>query len=103
MAQASPAIVPARFKVGDAVRVKDLPNIFYSRTQVFIRNVVGTVVECTYADLIAEDEAWNRESAPFEQFYIVRFRQQDLWDEYPYPSDTLQTELPDRWLEHVQG
>jgi hypothetical protein len=37
-----------------------------------------------------------------EQFYIVRFRQKDLWPEYPFDNDTLQTECADRWLEPVK-
>ncbi len=89
---------PARFKVGDRVRVKDLPNLFYSRTQMYARGVSGTIAACTYQDLIPEDEAFNRDGRP-EQYYIVRFRQKDLWEEYPSDNDTLQTEFPDRWLE----
>lgn len=99
MAQADSKPVPARFNVGDRVRVKDMPNIFYSRTQMYARGAVGTIATRTYEDLIPEDEAWNRDDAPREQFYIVRFRQKDLWDEYPFDKDTLQTELPDGWLE----
>jgi hypothetical protein len=91
---------PARFKVGDRVRVKDLPNMFYSRTQMYARGVTGTIAACTYHDLIAEHEAFNWDGR-IEQFYIVRFRQKDLWEEYPWENDTLQTELPDRWLEPV--
>jgi len=34
-----------------------------------------------------------------EQYYIVRFRQKDLWPEYPFDNDTVQTESPERWLE----
>ncbi len=64
-----------------------------------MRGVIGTVAARTYEDLIPEDEAWNRDDAPREQFYIIRFLQKDLWEEYPFPNDTLQTELPDRWLE----
>ena len=90
---------PARFNVGDRVRVKDLPNLFYSRTQIYVRGVIGTIAARTYEDLIPEDEALNRDDAPPEQYYIVRFRQKDLWEEYPFDNDTLQTELPDRWLE----
>ena len=41
----------------------------------------------------------NNDDAQREQYYIVRFRQKDLWAEYPFEADTLQTELPDRWLE----
>jgi thiocyanate hydrolase subunit beta len=89
---------PARFKVDDRVRVKDLPNMFYSRTQLYARGVSGTIAACTYQDLIPEDEAFNQEGR-LEQYYIVRFRQKDLWEEYPAGNDTLQTEFPDRWLE----
>ena len=91
---------PARFKAGDRVRVKDLPNMFYSRTQMYARGVSGTIAACTYQDLIPEDEAFNQEGR-LEQYYIVRFRQKDLWEEYPSVNDTLQTEFPDRWLEPV--
>jgi thiocyanate hydrolase subunit beta len=91
---------PARFKMGDRVRVKDLPNMFYSRTQMYARGVAGTIAACTYQDLIPEDEAFNRDGR-LEQYYIVRFRQKDLWEEYPSGNDTLQTEFPDRWLEPV--
>jgi thiocyanate hydrolase subunit beta len=90
-----------RFKVGDRVRVKDLPNIFYSRTQMYVRGVSGVIAFRSYQSLIPEDEAWDREEASPEQFYIVRFRQKDLWGEYPFDNDTLQTELPDGWLEPV--
>ena len=90
---------PARFNVGDRVRVRDLPNLFYSRTQMYVRGVQGTIAARTYEDLLPEDEAWNRDDARPEQYYIVRFRQKDLWAGYPFENDTLQTELPDRWLE----
>ena len=63
---------PARFNVGDRVRVKDLPNLFYTRTQMYVRGVSGTIAARTYEDLIPEDEAWNRDDAQPEQFYIVR-------------------------------
>jgi thiocyanate hydrolase subunit beta len=91
--------VPARFNVGDRVRIRDLPNLFYTRTQMYVRGVSGTIAARTYEDLIPEDEAWNRDDAQPEQFYIVRIRQKDLWEDYPFENDTLQTELPDRWLE----
>ena len=84
---------PAHFNVGDLVRVKDLPNLFYSRTQMYVRGVRGTIAARTYEDLLPEDEAWNRDDAQPEQFYIVRFRQKDLWVGYPFENDTLQTEL----------
>jgi thiocyanate hydrolase subunit beta len=102
MKSADTGTVPAHFNVGDRVRVKDLPNLFYTRTQMYVRGVCGTIAARTYEDLIPEDEAWNRDDARREQFYIVRFRQKDLWEDYPFDSDTLQTEFPDRWLEPVR-
>ena len=93
---------PARFKVGDRVQVKDMPNIFYTRTQNYVRGAIGTIAARTYQDLIPEDEAFDYDGR-LEQYYIVRFRQKDLWEEYPFDSDTLQTELPDRWLEPVRS
>ena len=50
---------PSRFKVGDRVQVKDMPNMFYTRTQNYVRGVIGTIAACTYKDLIPEDEAFN--------------------------------------------
>src|SRR5271166_4675750 len=99
MKSADTGNVPARFNVGDRVRVRDLPNLFYTRTQMYVRGVSGTIAARTYEDLIPEDEAWNRDDAQREQYYIVRIRQKDLWEGYPFENDTLQTELPDRWLE----
>jgi thiocyanate hydrolase subunit beta len=101
MRSANTGKVTARFNVGDRVRVKDLPNLFYTRTQMYVRGVTGTIAARTYQDLIPEDEAWNRDDAQREQFYIVRFRQKELWEDYPFDNDTLQTEFPDHWLEPV--
>jgi hypothetical protein len=88
------------FAIGDRVRVRDLPTVFYTRTQEYVRGVLGTVVNVSYESLAAEDEAFERDDQQPEWFYIVRFRMADLWEPYAgYASDTLQTELPQRWLE----
>ena len=92
---------PARFKVGDRVRLRDVPHLFYTRTQMYARGVEGTIAARTYQDLIPEDEAFNQDGR-LEQYYIVRFRQRDIWEEYPFDNDTLQSEYPDRWLEPVK-
>jgi len=90
----------ARFAVGDAVLVRDLPTIFYTRTQEYLRGNPGTVVKVSYESPAAEDEAFDREDHKPEWFYIVRFKMTDLWDPYQgAPTDTLQAEIPERWLE----
>jgi thiocyanate hydrolase subunit beta len=93
-----PLGVQPRFKVGDRVQVRDMPYLFYTRSQMWARGVVGTIAALTYPDLIPEEEAFNVDGR-VEQYYIVRFRQKDLWPEYPFDNDTVQTESPERWLE----
>jgi hypothetical protein len=89
-----------RFGVGDQVGVRGLPTLFYTRTQEYVRGARGTVVKVSYESLAPEDEAFERDDQTPEWFYIVRFRMADLWEPYAgCASDTLQTELPDRWLE----
>ncbi len=89
-----------RFKVGDKVRVKDLPDIFYNRTQVYTRGAPATVAELVYESPPAEDEAWDNCDNP-EWFYSLVFKQKDLWPDYSdtFANDTVETELPERWLE----
>jgi hypothetical protein len=92
------------FTVGDHVRVRDLPTVFYTRTQEYVRGARGTVVKVSYESLAAEDEAFERHDQKPEWFYIVRFRMADLWEPYAgCAGDTLQTELPQRWLEAEDG
>ncbi|ODU29329.1 MAG: nitrile hydratase [Pseudonocardia sp. SCN 72-51] len=89
----------AKFKEGDQVRVRDIPALFYTRTQEYIRGAVGTIAKVSYESLAPEDEAWDRHDQPAEWFYIVRFNQAELWANYAGPDiDTLQTEIPERWL-----
>lgn len=91
---------PAKFKVGDRVRIRNLPDLFYTRCQVYTRGAVGTVTELVYESPAAEDEAWDNTDKP-EWFYSVVFLQRELWPEYPdlYGNDTLETEFSERWLE----
>ncbi len=91
---------PPKFKVGDRVRIRDLPDIFYTRTQVYTRGAEGVVAVVTHESPAPEDEAWDNTDKP-EWFYIIRFRQKDLWPDYPdaFANDSLQTEISERWLE----
>ncbi len=90
----------ARFSVGDRVRVKDRPDVFYSRTMVYTRGAVGTVVRLVYESPAAEDEAWDNTDKPV-WFYSVLFTQKELWPEYSdtFANDTVETEIPENYLE----
>ncbi|MEW8617051.1 MAG: SH3-like domain-containing protein [Candidatus Thiodiazotropha endolucinida] len=89
-----------KFKVGDKVRIRDLPDIFYTRTQVYTRGVPATVAQLVYESPAPEDEAWDN-TDKVVWFYSLVFKQKDLWPDYPdaFANDTVETELPERWLE----
>jgi hypothetical protein len=89
-----------RFAIGDRVTVREATSLFHTRTQRFSRGRTGTVVEHRPAWVIPEDESWGREDGRTEPFYVVRFRQTDLWADYAGSgADTLETEVSERWLE----
>ena len=90
----------AKFKVGDKVRIRNLPDIFYTRSQMYLRETEAIVVKLVYESPPAEDEAWDNTDSP-EWFYSLLFKQTDLWPDYPkkFAGDTLETELSERWLE----
>ncbi len=91
---------PARFAVGDRVEVRNLPTIFYTRTQEYLRGKPGIIAEVSYESLIPEDEAFDREEQKPEWFYIVRFNMTDLWEPYAgAEGDTLQAEISEPWLQ----
>lgn len=89
-----------KFKVGDTVTVRDLPVIFYTRTPEYVRGASGSIASVAYESPAAEDETWDRPDAKAEWFYVVEFNMAELWHGYTgTATDTLRTELPERWLE----
>lgn len=91
---------PPKFAVGEAVVVRDLPALLYTRTPEYVRGATGVIAEVTYESPAPEDETWDRTDAVPEWFYIVRFNLSELFYGYTgTTTDTLQTEIPERWLE----
>jgi hypothetical protein len=91
-----------KFRVGDAVVVRELPALFYTRTPEYVRGATGEIAEVAYESPAPEDEAFDPPDQRAEWFYIVRFNLSQLWYGYTgTDSDTLQTEIPQRWLEAV--
>ncbi|MET0455528.1 MAG: SH3-like domain-containing protein [Mycobacterium sp.] len=90
----------ARFQVGDRVTVRELPVLFYTRTPEYVRGATGVIATVAYESPAPEDETWDRADAVPEWFYVVSFRQADLWHGYTGPAnDTLRTEIPEHWLQ----
>ena len=93
-----------RFEIGDRVTVREATTLFHHRTQVYTRGRTGVVVEHRPQWPIPEDEAWQRKDARVEPFYVVRFRQSDLWPDYTgLEQDTLETEVAEGWLAPAAG
>ncbi len=89
-----------KFNVGDQVVVRDLPVLLYTRTQEYVRGATGEIAAVSYESPAAEDETWDGPDQKPEWFYIVRFNMSELWHNYTGSgNDTLQTEIPERWLE----
>ena len=90
----------ARFKVGDRVRIKDLPDLFYTRTQGYTRGAEATVARLVYESPPAEDESWDN-TENVEWFYSLVFDMKELWPDYPgaFSGDTVETEIPEHYLE----
>lgn len=90
---------PPKFGVGDAVVVRELPALFYTRTPEYVQGATGEITAVAYESPAPEDETWDRTDATPEWFYVVRFNLSRLWDGYTgTAADTLATELPERWL-----
>lgn len=92
---------PPKFNVGDRLRVKDQPDLFYNQTPGYLRGAVGTVAEIAYESPAPEDEAWGH-IEKVEWFYVLCFRHDELWDdESPdiNPNDTVWAQVSERWLE----
>jgi len=92
-----------KYAIGDRVMIRSATSLFHTRTQAFMRGKTGTVVEYRPNWVIPEDEAWGRDDPERggreEPFYVVRFRQRDLWPNYTGRAiDTLQTEVSERWM-----
>lgn len=90
----------SRYNIGDHVTIRDATSLFHTRTQRYARGRTGVVVEHRPDWVIPEDEAFGRdENGRHEPFYVVRFKQRDLWPDYTgFEKDTLESEYSERWL-----
>ena len=76
-----------KFGVGDAVTVRELPVLFYTRTPEYVRGATGEIAAVAYESPAAEDETWDRPDAKPEWFYVVSS---------PWPSCGTDTTEPRR-------
>jgi thiocyanate hydrolase subunit beta len=77
-----------KFQLGDAVVVRELPALFYTRTPEYVRGARGEIAEVAYESPAAEDESWDRPDAQPEWFYIVRSTSRSCGTATPGPTAT---------------
>jgi hypothetical protein len=89
----------ARFKQGDRVRIRELQDAFHARALVYKAGAVGTVADVQLES--AAGAAARDDAGQVEWYYSVIFKQRDLWSGAGETGgdDTLETELPERYLE----
>ena len=86
------------FTDGMLVRVLDHAIFGHCRTPLYLKGKVGEVVSQAGAWRNPETLAYHKPGLPLRRLYRVRFRQADLWDNYPFPRDTLEADLYEHWL-----
>ena len=92
---------PARFKVGDRVRVKDDSPFGHTRRARYIRGRTG-VVDSAHGTFIYPDSAGNGLGDDPQHVYTVVFRATDLWgEEEADPNQTVTFDVWEPYLERA--
>ena len=92
--------VPAKFAVGERVRVRKTAPLGHIRTPFYIRGHTGTIERLCGSFPNPEELAQMRDGLPAQPLYRVRFRQKDVWPDYRgSDDDVLEIEIFQHWLE----
>jgi nitrile hydratase len=91
------------FERGTRVRVREAFPMGHVRTPHYCRGHVGEVERLCGIFPNPEELAYGRVPQAPLPLYRVRFRQRDLWPDYPGPErDSVEIELYEHWLESVR-
>lgn len=90
----------ARYRPGDAVRVRRTYPLGHIRTPYYIRGCSGVIERLCGSFRNPEELAQQRSGEPAQPLYRVRFRQRDVWPQYRGAAqDTVDVEIFQHWLE----
>jgi nitrile hydratase subunit beta len=92
------ANAPARFQVGDAVRVRNLHPRGHTRMPRYCRGRVGVVDRDHGVFVFPDSNAVNGDERP-QHCYAVRFSAESLWGTGAEPMDRIYVDLWDDYLE----
>ncbi|MDH3692302.1 MAG: nitrile hydratase subunit beta [Gammaproteobacteria bacterium] len=90
----------ARFRPGDSVTVRSAYSLGHVRTPHYIKGKRGIIERVCGEFANPEELAYGRRGLPKRPLYRVRFEQEQVWPDYiGPPSDTVDIELYEHWLE----
>lgn len=95
---ARPTNAPARFKVGDRVRARNMHPTGHTRLPRYVRGHVGTVTLLHGAHVFPDAAAAGKGEAP-QWLYTVRFSGTELWGDEADPTVTVSVDAWDSYLE----
>jgi nitrile hydratase beta subunit len=95
-----PAPAPARYKVGDRVRAKNIHPTTHTRLPRYARGHVGVVERLHGAHIFPDSAAVGKGEDP-QWLYTVRFDAQELWGADADPKLKVSIEAFEPYLEHV--
>lgn len=95
-----PVDTPARFKVGDEVRVKNFHPLGHTRAPRYLRGHVGTVEDVNGGFVFPDKNAKDLGECP-EQLYTVRFSARTLWGDQARQTDSVMADLWEPYLEQA--
>jgi nitrile hydratase subunit beta len=95
-----PAPAPARFKVGDRVRAKNIHPTTHTRLPRYARGHVGVVERLHGAHVFPDSVVAGKGEDP-QWLYTVRFDAQELWGAGAEPKLKVSIEAFEAYLEHV--
>jgi nitrile hydratase len=95
-----PAQAPARFKIGDRVRTKNIHPTTHTRLPRYARGHVGVVERLHGAHIFPDSVSTGKGEDP-QWLYTVRFDAQELWGADADPTLRVSIEAFEPYLEHV--
>ena len=94
--------VPARVRVGDSVRARNLHASGHTRLPRYVRGRVGTVAEDYGVYALQDSDSLGQQPCDRPQHvYSVRFEGRELWGERAAAGDAVYVDLWEEYLEAV--
>ncbi|HEU0196833.1 MAG TPA: SH3-like domain-containing protein [Nevskiaceae bacterium] len=87
-----------RFKVGDAVRARNLHPLRHTRLPRYVRGHRGTITRDCGVFVLPDTHAYGLGACP-ERVYCVRFEATELWGAQAHAGDAVYVTLWDRYLD----